>query len=144
MEPSSYADPYSEFVGPSFPAAILPPVLADFVEAEHRAMGADLSALAMAALAAVGAALTSETKVQVGDAWYERPIFFVALIGDPSTMKSPVVAKVTKALSKIDNDRGRRMESAKVALEPAKSCWQHEPGAIPSQACALHYPRCDT
>ena len=60
-----YADPYSEFVGPKFPASILPPVLADFVGPSTQAMGADLSALAMAALAAVGAALTSETKVQV-------------------------------------------------------------------------------
>jgi hypothetical protein len=105
VEPDSYADPYSEFVGPRFPVSILPPILADFVEAEHQAMGADLSALAMAALAGVGAALTSETKVQVGDGWYERPIFFVAIIGDPSTMKSPVIAKATKALSKIDHDR---------------------------------------
>ena len=46
-ESSSYADPYSEFAGPSFPVSILPPVLADFVEAEHQAMGADPSALAM-------------------------------------------------------------------------------------------------
>lgn len=105
VEPDSYADPYSEFVGPRFPVSILPPVLADFVKAEHQAMGADVSALAMAALAGVGAALTSETKIRVGDAWYERPISFVAIIGDPSTMKSPVIAKVTKALSNIDYNR---------------------------------------
>ena len=77
-ETPSYADPYAEFVGPKFPISILPSVLADFVVAEHKAMGADPSALAMASLAAVGAALTSETKVQVGDGWYERPILWVA------------------------------------------------------------------
>lgn len=104
-EPTYYANPYSEFVGPTFPTSILPPLLADFVEAEHQSMGADVSALAMAALTAVGAALTSETRVQVGDGWYERPIFFIALIGDPSTMKSPIIDKATKALRKIDHDR---------------------------------------
>ena len=103
-EPPSYADPYSEFAGPAFPATILPQALKDFVEAEHQAMGADPSALAMAAIAGVGAALTSETSVQVGDGWYERPIFFVTLIGDPSTMKSPIIDKAIKALRKIDHD----------------------------------------
>jgi hypothetical protein len=122
VEPDSYADPYSEFVGPRFPVSILPPVLADFVEAEHQSMGADLSALAMAALAGVGAALTSETKVQVGDGWYERPIFFVAIIGDPSTMKSPVIAKVTKALSKIDHNRD-------AAWRVQKSLWDQQKAA---------------
>ncbi len=104
-EPPSYADPYAEFVGPAFPASILPPVLKDLVEAEHQAMGADLSALAMALIAGVGAALTSETKVQVGDGWFERPIFWVALVGDPSTMKSPIIDKAVKTLRKIDHDR---------------------------------------
>ena len=121
-EPASYADPYSEFVGPKFPVSILPPVLADFVEAEHQSMGADLSAIAMAALAGVGAALTSETKVQVGDGWYERPIFFVAIIGDPSTMKSPVIAKVTKALSKIDHNRD-------AAWRVQRSLWDQQKAA---------------
>ena len=61
-EPTSYADPVFGVCWSEFPSSILPPVLADFVEAEHQAMGADPSALAMAALAGVGAALTSETK----------------------------------------------------------------------------------
>ena len=51
------------------------------------------------------AALTSETKIQVGDGWFERPIIWIALIGDPSTMKSPIIDKVIKPLRKIDDDR---------------------------------------
>jgi hypothetical protein len=105
LEAPSFADPYAEFVGPKFPMPILPAVLADFVEAEHKSMGVDRSALAMASLSAVGAALTRETKVQVGDGWYERPILWVALVGDPSTMKSPVIVKTTKPLFKFDTDQ---------------------------------------
>jgi hypothetical protein len=133
LAPDSYADPYSEFVGPSFPTSILPPALADFVEAEHKAMGADLSALAMAALAGVGAALTSETKVKVGDGWYERPIFFVAIIGDPSTMKSPVIAKATKALSKIDHDRDAAWRIQKSLWDQQKAAGNKTLGPYPAK-----------
>lgn len=128
-----YADPYSDFVGPAFPRSILPPVLADFVEAEHRAMGADPAALAMAALTAVAAALTAETKVQVGDAWDERPILWVAVVGDPSTMKSPVVAKTIKPLLKIDNNQDALWRSQKAAYDQQKAAGSPNPGPYPAK-----------
>ena len=108
--------------------------------AEHKAMGADPSVLAMASLAAVGGALTSETKVQVGDGWYERPILWVAVVGDPSTMKSPVIAKTTKPLFKIDNDEDARWRIAKSTCSQQKAAGNPNPG-YPGQAAALHYPR---
>jgi hypothetical protein len=137
-DPPSYADPYSQFVGPKFPVSILPTVLADFVEVEHKSMGADLSALAMASLTAVGAALTSETKVQVGDGWYERPILWVAEVGDPSTMKSPVIASVTKPLLKIDNDEDAVWRIKKAAYDQQKAAGN--PGAYPAKPprCIIH------
>jgi hypothetical protein len=132
-ETSSYADPYSEFVGPSFPLSILPSVLADYVEAEHQAMGADVSALAMAALAAISAALTSESRVQVGDGWCERPIIWLALVGDPSTMKSPVIAKATKTLSKIDNDGDAVWRQQKSAWNQLKAAGNTNLGPAPAK-----------
>jgi hypothetical protein len=88
-ESGSFADPWADFVGPEFPTGVLPPTLANFVDAEHRAMGADPSALAMAALTAVAGALHAETTVRLGQGWPERPIVWTALIGSPSTKKSP-------------------------------------------------------
>ena len=98
-------DPYAEFVGPEFPLEILPPTLASFVDAEHRAMGADPSAIAMAALTAVSGAIYAETRVRVGEGWPEKPILWTVLIGQPSAMKSPIIDKVAKALSGIDYER---------------------------------------
>jgi len=103
----SFVDPYAEFVGPEFPLAILPPTLAKFVDAEHRAMGADASAIAMAALTAVAGAMHAETKVRVGNGWWERPIFWTSLMGQPSSMKSPIIEKATKPLSLIDHERNK-------------------------------------
>jgi hypothetical protein len=68
-------------------------------------MGADPSALAMAALTAVAGAIHAETLVCAGEGWWERPILWTFLIGLPSAMKSPIVQKTTKPLSRIDHER---------------------------------------
>ena len=104
----SFVDPYDEFVGPEFPLDILPPALANFVNAEHRAMGADPSAIAMAALTALAGAMHAETRVRVGEGWWEKPIIWTALLGLPSTMKSPIIDKSTKPLSLINHERDNR------------------------------------
>jgi hypothetical protein len=116
----SFADPYAEFVGPAFPLDILPPTLANFVNAEHRAMGADTSAIAMAALTAIAGAMHAEAQVRAGEGWWEKPIIWTALLGLPSTMKSPIIDKSTKPLSRINHERDTRWrtEQAKWAQIP--------------------------
>jgi Protein of unknown function (DUF3987) len=116
----SFVDPYAEFVGPAFPLDILPPTLANFVNAEHRAMGADTSAIAMAALTAMAGAMHAEAQVRAGEGWWEKPIIWTALLGLPSTMKSPIIDKSTKPLSRINHERDTRWrtEQAKWAKTP--------------------------
>jgi len=104
---ASFVDPYAEFVGPEFPLDILPPTLAKFVNDEHRAMGADPAAIAMAALTAMAGAMHAETRVRVGDGWWEKPIFWTCLLGQPSSLKSPILTKTTAPLSRIDHGRGK-------------------------------------
>ena len=103
----SFVDPYAEFVGPEFPLEILPPTIANFVNAEHCAMGADPAAIAMAALTAVAGAMDAETQVRVGDGWWEKPILWTSLVGQPSSMKSPIIKKATQPLSRIDHERDK-------------------------------------
>ena len=104
----SFVDPYAEFVGPPFPLDVLSPTLAKFVDAEHRAMGADPSAIAMAALTTAAGAMHAETRIRVGQGWWERPILWTALVGQPSTMKSPIIDKTKKPLSSVDHERDNR------------------------------------
>ena len=108
----SFVDPFAEFVGPEFPLDILPPTLAAFVDAEHRAMGADPTAIAMAALTAVAGAVNAETQVRMGEGWWEKPILWTVLVGQPSSMKSPILDKVHKPLSDIDHERSKRFSQA--------------------------------
>jgi hypothetical protein len=95
-------------VGPPFPLDVLSPTLAKFVDAEHRAMGADPSAIAMAALTTVAGAMHAQTLIRAGEGWWERPILWTVLLGQPSTMKSPIIDKTKKPLSGIDQERKKR------------------------------------
>ena len=44
-------------------------------------MGADPSAIAMAALAAVAGAMHAETQVSMGEGWWEKAIVWALLLG---------------------------------------------------------------
>jgi uncharacterized protein DUF3987 len=127
----SFADPYSEFVGPAFPLSILPPVLIDFVNAQHRAMGADPATIAMSVVAVVAGAASAETKIQAGSSWVERPIIWVANVGLPSAMKTPVIDKATAPLRKIDADRDRTWRATHSAWEQAKAAAAKGSGTSP-------------
>jgi Protein of unknown function (DUF3987) len=117
----TFADPWAEFVGPPFPTEILPTPIKQFVDAEHRAMGADPSALAMAALTAVAGTIHAETCVQMGSGWSQPPVLWTALVGSPSSMKSPVIEKATAPLRKIDNDGNVRWRQLNDAWKQIKS-----------------------
>ena len=106
----SFVDPYAEFAGPGFPFDVLPPTLSKFVDAEHRAMGADPSALAMTALTIVAGAIHAETCVQAGEGWWEKAILWTALVGPPSSMKSPIIDKSKKPLTSVDHDRKKQWD----------------------------------
>jgi hypothetical protein len=133
---NSFADPWAEFVGPPFPLSILPSPLASFVDAEHRAMGADPSAIAMAALTAFGSAIHAETHVGVGEGWDEKPILWTALVGPPSAMKSPIIQKVTAPLRKIDHQRDWVWRQ-KVATWNQTKAGGTNPGPYPAKARRL-------
>jgi hypothetical protein len=88
-----FFDPWAELQPPSFPIETLPPVLRAFVEDRARIIGADPCALAWAAISATSAALDGgiRLKMKKHDNWSVPPAIWVALVGRPSTKKSPVI-----------------------------------------------------
>jgi hypothetical protein len=86
-------DPWGELVAPPFPVDALPDVLRAYVEGRARIMGADPCALAWAALSACSAALDGRTRLRMkrhDQSWMVPPSLWVALIGEPSTKKTPI------------------------------------------------------
>ena len=85
----------------------------------------------MSTIAAVAGAASAETKVQAGNSWDERPIIWVANVGLPSAMKTPIIEKVTKPLRKIDAARDSTWRAAYAAWEQAKAAAAKGNGASP-------------
>ena len=103
-------------------------MLAKFVEAQHQAMGADPSALAMAAIAGIGAALTKRDQSS-GRGWLVRAADTqLALVGDPSTMKTPRHRKSDPCqLRKIDHGLDSAWRTSKAAWQQPKAAATQTP-----------------
>src|SRR5262245_27923059 len=76
---------------PLLPHSILPSIIEDFAREQGETMGADPAGLAVAALTVCAAAIPDRIQLQVKrySYWTEATRLWVALVGDPSTMKTP-------------------------------------------------------
>ncbi len=104
---NAYSDPvdlWGTFPPPDLPQGLLPPIIEDFARANGAQMGADPSGLAVAALVCCAVAIRDEIKLKVKrhDDWHESARLWAALIGPPSTKKSPILSRATGPLCSLD------------------------------------------
>ena len=113
-KPLQIADPFEEAVVPDFPTHILGPKLQQLIRDMSDAMGADPNSVAMCMLAAAGAALDQRFKVdmQRGANFMMPPRVWPLLIGDPSTMKTPVIKAALRPLTRLDTENQRDYQRA--------------------------------
>jgi len=91
--PAPVFDPWDVPAPPPFPVSALPPVLRAFAEDRGRTIGADPGAIAWAAISACSAAIDGRIRLRMKqhDGWTVPPAIWVALIGRPSSKKSPII-----------------------------------------------------
>jgi len=125
-------DLWAHFSPPDLPAGLLPKVIEEWAKAIGTHMGADPAGLAMAAVATFAAAIQDHVSVVVkrnGD-WKESARVWVALIGPPSTKKSPIISSATSPLCYIDMRRMKHWAEQCDhfdALEPAEKKGKKRP-----------------
>jgi hypothetical protein len=97
-------DLWGTFAPPDLPAGLLPGIIEHFARVQGERMGADPAGLAVAALVTCAATISDAIKLQVKrhDSWTESPRLWAALIGSPSTKKSPILSAATAPLCRID------------------------------------------
>lgn len=105
-------DLWGAFKPPALPSGLLPPIIERWARVNADHMGCDPAGLAMAALATCAAAIPDQVRVRVkkyGD-WVESARIWVALVGEPSTKKSPILSVATRPLRHLDNDLFRQWQ----------------------------------
>ncbi len=100
-------DPFGQFDAPQLPSGILPAVIEAFAERISIVMGVDPAGPAMAALTVCAAALPDHVcvRVKVHEDWFESARLWVALIGSPSTKKSPIMRRAMGPLKRLESAR---------------------------------------
>ena len=86
-------DPWNALQHPDFPIDALPSVLHAFVEDRACTIGADPCAIAWAAISACSVAIHGGIRLRMKqhDSWSVPPAIWVALVGLPSTKKTPII-----------------------------------------------------
>ena len=105
FDPSKIFDPWNALQPVVFPLRAIPERLRLFVEARAEIMGADPCALAWSGISACSAAIHGETRLMMKrqDSWSVRAAIWVALIGIPSTLKSPIITTTWHPLTQIQD-----------------------------------------
>jgi hypothetical protein len=104
-------DLWGKFAPPSLPRGLLPDVIECFAYDQGMDMGADPSGIAISALAVCAGAIPDCVKLRVkrhNTGWVEPARLWVALVGSPSSKKSPTMAAAVRPLRRIDADQARR------------------------------------
>jgi len=121
--PSGNADPvdlWAKFDPPTLPRGILPDVIERFAHNQGSDMGADMAGIAVSALAVCAAAIPDKIQLQVkrhNSGWLESARLWVALVGPPSSMKSPIMATAVRPLRRIDSEMARQYADARARYD---------------------------
>jgi Protein of unknown function (DUF3987) len=113
--PVDPADLWGRFDPPPLPRGLLPKVIEDFAFDQGRITGADEAGFAIGALVVCAAAIPDSIQLRPkkhDHRWHEAARLWAALVGLPSTMKSPIMTAVARALRAIDAEMARDYQRA--------------------------------
>lgn len=114
---------------PVLTADHLPAALWGFVADTAGRMGVDPAAVALGAVVAVASVCHDDWRVQPkkhDDTWTESPRIWGTIVGDPSILKSPVIAACTRPIDALEAKARERHAAAMEQHRRALSQWKKE------------------
>jgi hypothetical protein len=128
-------DLWAKLSPPQLPRGLLPDVIERFAFDQGASMGCDPAGLAASALAICAAAIPDRIKIQVKQhdpSWTEAARIWVAVIGEPATKKTPMLAQAVRPLARIDHDLWRTYVDARAKYDKL-SADERKTAAAPRQ-----------
>ncbi|MBI2740893.1 MAG: DUF3987 domain-containing protein [Rhodospirillales bacterium] len=127
---------------PAFPLDVLPPFWRDWVGDTAGALGAPVDYVAQSVLAAVSGLCGAGASVRIGPRWAEPLVLWQALVGAPSSGKSPAMASVRALLATLDAEQAARAGDRGKADDESPPGTLIEETALAAVADAVAANRC--
>ncbi|MBV8458168.1 MAG: DUF3987 domain-containing protein, partial [Acetobacteraceae bacterium] len=127
-------NPWDALQPPPFPVEALPQVLRAFVQDRADTIGADACAITWAAISACSAALDARIRLQMKqrDDWTVPPMIWVALVGAPSSKKTPIIRSTWGPL---EREQQGDLDAWKQELARWKRLSKKEQAETPEPTC---------
>lgn len=88
---------------PEFPAYVFPDAVQEIISKAHYGMNFPLDYIGSSLIVAAGAAVGNSIQVQVLSTWIEKPVIYMAIVGEPGTNKSAPLEFAIKPLEERDD-----------------------------------------
>ena len=107
---SAPVDLWDQSKAPDLPRGLLPPIIELAATKSGELSGADPGGYAMGMLCACAAMISDNIKIKVkrNENWHEEARMWVALMGEPSYKKSPIMKACTRTVERLDGDMIRQ------------------------------------
>lgn len=126
----------SALPAPDFPVDILGPFWAERVGIWAKNSSAPIDYTAMPLLAAAGTLIGNSRWVKAKEGWTEPPVLWCALVGRPSSNKSPALGNITRILDELEAERRpeyadalRMWETEKKKAAIRRKIWEEQVAA---------------
>jgi len=119
-EPAVPLDLWAKFEPPPLPSGLLPSKIERYAIAQGEMMGCDAGGLAMSVLTVCAAAISDRIELQIkrhDPHWKEAARIWTALVGLPSTKKSPIMRQAARGLIHLDIELYRAYAEAMAQYE---------------------------
>lgn len=116
---------------PRLDPAILPGPLADFAKEQSELTGVDPTVIGISCLVACAGAINDGFRIQPKaheTGWTESARLWGAIVGDPSSKKSPGIDKAIGPLKRIDHRLGLAHKDVRREYEEERQAWERKKG----------------
>lgn len=112
-------DIWGKFDPPALPVGLLPPAIEKFARSEAQLTGGDPAGFAVSALVGISGIIPDDITLRMKrhENWYESARLWGALVGAPSTKKSPMMRKTLAPIMREDSRLAKEFTSQKKAHE---------------------------
>lgn len=109
-----------------FPLEVLPSPLREYTQKLAEALPVPIDLVGVSVLVAAASVIGASRVIEVKPGWHESPIIFLAIVGDPGTLKSPMLHDVLQPISQYQAKLEKEFNEAYFVYKQDKLVYEKE------------------